>query len=181
MCLCSCSCDQCQSCKVKEMSDSVNCAVKALVCPKGKLGHMEKATYSPSCLKFCSDLCSVRCRGLCNINHNSCFRGVLPPSKVHCSSSLQALKDTTLNYVTFETRDVETPGKGKPYTTLEKMETPLEYTHYQDKLRNEFARYSEHIISTWFLRSNMIEAMSSKTQLQHCNISPLTLARTFWW
>ena len=36
--------------------------------------------------------------------------------------------------------------------------------------RNEFAKYSEHIISAWFLRSTKIEAMSAKTQLQHCAI-----------
>ena len=42
------------------MPDDVNCAVKNLVCPKVKLDHMKKTIYSPSCLKFCSDLCGVR-------------------------------------------------------------------------------------------------------------------------
>ena len=54
---------------------------------------------------------------------------------VHCPSSFLALQHTTLNYVTFETEQVETFGKGKPYTTVEKVETPLEYPQYQEKLR----------------------------------------------
>ena len=43
--------------------------------------------------------------------------------------------DTTLLYTTFENKEVETFGKGKPYTTVEKVETPIKYSQYQERLR----------------------------------------------
>ena len=43
--------------------------------------------------------------------------------------------ESTLNYVTFETKSVETFGKGKPYSAVEKVETPIKYSEFQVKLR----------------------------------------------
>ena len=43
--------------------------------------------------------------------------------------------DTTLLYTTFENKEVETFGKGKPDTTVEKVETAIKYPQYQERLR----------------------------------------------
>ena len=46
--------------QVSSVPDNINDAVKALVCPKVKLDHMDREVYNPSCLLYCSDLCGVR-------------------------------------------------------------------------------------------------------------------------
>ena len=116
------------------MPNSVNGAVKSLVCPKRKLGHMQREIYSPSCLRFCSALCGVRCKGLCNNNHTDCARVVLPRSMVYCHTSFQALINSTLNWVKFEAREVETFGKGKPFSRQEKVESLISYADFQERL-----------------------------------------------
>ena len=90
-----------------------------------------------------------RCQKKCNLNHNTCSRGVLPNSLVHCHTSYSALRDSTLNYVTFETKNVETFGKGKNYTYVEKVETPVKYIEFQHKLR-----YAINLLSSFSVQMN---------------------------
>ena len=138
--------------------NSINDAVKALVCPKVKLPHMDREVYNPSCLLYCSDLCGVRlsenmdkkrkrkinylqshilrCKGLCNNDHDACARGVLPPNMLNCPTSYNILAGSNFNFVTFEMRDVETFAKGKPYKTLVKVGTPLDYYQFLQKFRS---------------------------------------------
>lgn len=52
---------------------------------------------------------------------------MLPENMVQCETTSLAMKDSTLTYVTFVQRDVETYGKGKPYTRMEKVETEVSY------------------------------------------------------
>ena len=40
-----------------------------------------------------------------------------------------------MSYVTFEQREVETFGKGKPFSRQEKVESLLSYDEFQVKLR----------------------------------------------
>ena len=46
--------------KVRTLPDTVNLAVKLLLCPKVKLPHMQREIYNPSCLSYCTDLCGTR-------------------------------------------------------------------------------------------------------------------------
>ena len=43
--------------------------------------------------------------------------------------------NSTLSFVTFEAREVETYGKGKPFTRQEKVESLISYAEFQEKLR----------------------------------------------
>ena len=76
-----------------------------------------------------------RCKRLCNTGHAACSRGVMPPNMVSCHTSFNALWDSTMSYVTFEQREVETFGKGKPFSRQEKVESLLSYDEFQVKLR----------------------------------------------
>ena len=125
-----------------------------------------------------------RCKGLCNLDHNGCSRGVLPYSMLHCPTSFTALTGSHLNFVTFEKRNVETYNKGKPYSTIEKVETPMDYLQFMQKLRlfcinsfivkdswtqitrEEFSSYAEHIVTAWFLRSTKLELLDKQSGLQ---------------
>ena len=137
---------------MSSLPDTVNSAVKSLVCPKVKLPHMQREIYNPSCLTYCSELCGsryhyhwleitnkqlsgFRCKGKCNQNHNACSRGTLPLNMVNCPTSSAALFNSTLNYVSFESRSVETFNKGVPYTTMEKVETPTNFAQFLEKFR----------------------------------------------
>ena len=59
----------------------------------------------------------------------------MPENMVYCHTSFNALMDSTLNYVTFEQREVETYAKGKPFSRQEKVESLLSYHEFQVKLR----------------------------------------------
>ena len=59
----------------------------------------------------------------------------MPASMVHCPTSYQALMNSTLNWVKFEAREVETYGKGKPFSRQEKVESLISYAEFQEKLR----------------------------------------------
>lgn len=136
---------------MRTLPDTVNSAVKSLLCPKVKLPHMQREIYNPSCLSFCTDLCGSRykhnfwfailcgycsrCKRACNLNHTGCSRGNLPDNMLHCPTSEPVLSKATLNYVSFETRSVETYGKGVPFTTMEKVVTPTEYFEFLRKFR----------------------------------------------
>ena len=78
---------------------------------------------------------TCRCKGQCNLDHSECSRGILPYSLVHCDTTYTALTGSYLNFVSFEKRNVETYNKGKPYSTIEKVETPMDYLQFMQKLR----------------------------------------------
>ena len=67
------------------------------------------------------------------------------------------MKDSTLTYVKFETTEVETYGKGKPYTRTEKVETELSLSEFRALFQDEFTKYAHHIVAAWFLRSTKLE------------------------
>ena len=56
------------------------------------------------------------------MNHTECM--------VYC-----VFKDSTLTYVDFEQREVETFGKGQPFSRMEKVETELSYDAFILKFR----------------------------------------------
>lgn len=72
---------------------------------------------------------------MCNNDHNACARGILPPNMLNCPTSYNILAGSNFNFVTFEMRDVDTFGKGKPYKTLVKVTTPLDYFQFLQKFR----------------------------------------------
>ena len=76
-----------------------------------------------------------RCKGRCNTNHTACSRGIMSGSMLHCHTVHNALMNSTLNYVSFEAREVETYGKGKPFSRQEKVESMISYPEFQQKLR----------------------------------------------
>ena len=102
---------------------NIDAMLKSLICEKTKLPHMNRTVYDPSCLSYCSELCGVRCQDRCNKNHNSCKQGILPEKFLYCPSADPATKDLLLGFVTYESKDVETFGKGKPYARMEKIVT----------------------------------------------------------
>ena len=48
------------------------------------------------------------------MNHTECKRGELPKNMVYYETAASVFKDSTITYVDFEQREVETFGKGKP-------------------------------------------------------------------
>ena len=60
---------------------------------------------------------------------------MLQQNMLRCPTSAATLGKSTLNYVTFETRSVETFGKGVPFTTMEKVETPTDFPQFLQKFR----------------------------------------------
>lgn len=134
--------------------------LKRLVCVKVKLSHMEKTVYDPSCLRYCPDLCGVRCRDQCNKEHDDCQKGILPENFLYCPTAdvEQPMEDQKLGFVTFETKEVDTYGKGKPFTRIEKVVTDYELKEFMERLRDEFIHYGEHTLTSWFLRSTKLEA-----------------------
>ena len=134
--------------------------LKTLVCKKTTIPHMTRTCYDPSCLRFCSELCGIRCKDLCNKDHTGCDRGNLPMDFLFCPTA--ASKDTpdSLGFVTYETRDVDTFGKGVPYKRVEKILTDQSYEEFKSLVKQEFYRYSEHTLSYWFLRATKLEAFA---------------------
>ena len=134
--------------------------LKSLVCAKTKLSHMEKTVYNPSCLRYCSELCGVRCQDRCNKGHSECKNGVLPEKFLYCPSAGPAIGDMKIGFVTYETKEVNTYGKGKPYTRMEKIVTDYSFEEYKALLRKEFLSYGEHTLSSWLLRATKLEAFA---------------------
>ena len=60
---------------------------------------------------------------------------MLPEDMVKCETASMAMKDSTLTYISFVQRDVETFGKGKPYTRMEKFETEVSYDMFVSMFR----------------------------------------------
>ena len=50
-------------------------------------------------------------------------------------STFNSLMNSTLNFVSFEAKEVETYGKGKPFSRQEKVESLISYPVFQEKLR----------------------------------------------
>ena len=119
---------------------------------------MVKTVYDPSCLQYCSDLCGIRCKGMCNLEHVGCSRGVLPTSLTDCPSS--SLDDIMLDFISYESKEVETFGKGKPFNRVEKIATSHRFDDFMVALRKDFSIYGEHTLSYWLLRATKLEAFS---------------------
>ena len=75
--------------------------------------------------------------------------------------------ETTLTYVKFETTEVETYGKGKSYTRVEKVETELSLSEFLKSFREEFAQYAHPIVAAWFLRSTKLELFNPTKERQN--------------
>ena len=101
-----------------------------------------------------------RCRSKCNKSHNNCDRGVLPSDFAYCHTAGAALVDSTITFVTFESTEVETFGKGTPYTRMDKIENEMELSEFLLSLKKEFIEFAHHIVAAWFLRSTKLEVFS---------------------
>ena len=135
--------------------------LKTLVCKKTAIPHMTRTCYDPSCLRFCSELCGIRCKNLCNKDHTGgCDRGNLPMDFLFCPTADSQETPDSIGFVTYETRDVDTFGKGVPYKRVEKIVTDHSYEEFKSLVKQEFHRYSEHTLSYWFLRATKLEAFS---------------------
>ena len=89
---------------------------------------MTKTIYTPTCLRYFSDLCGVRCRGLCNKDHTGCSRGELSSTFSKCHSA--DIDRVMLDFISNESNDVETFGKGKPYSRMEKVATKYSFNEF---------------------------------------------------
>ena len=139
---------------------NIDLMLKSLICEKTKLPHMDRTVYNPSCLRYCPDLCGVRCRDLCNKGHDLCKQGVLPDDFLYCPSAQETRDEMKIGFVTYETREVDTYGKGKPFTRTEKIVTDYTLDEFMDRSRTEFIHYGEHTLSSWLLRSTKLEAFA---------------------
>ena len=147
-------------CQVKELKPTVDAMLKSLICGKTQLPHMARTVYDPSCLRYCSDLCGVRCKDRCNKEHSAdnCQRGHLSDEFLFCPSATPYTEDMSLGFVTFESVEVETFGKGKPYKRVEKIVTDYKIEEFSRLVRNEFLKYGEHTLTYWLLRATKLEA-----------------------
>ena len=57
----------------------------------------------------------------------------------------------------FQTVQVETHGKGKPYTRVEKVVTSLDWSTFRTKFAILFNDFSKHIIAAWLLTNTKVE------------------------
>ena len=146
--------------QVKNQTSSIDEMLKSSVCKKATVPHMKKTIYDPSCLVYCADLCGVRCKNLCNKTHNECSRGKLTESFLYCPSSAAAKQTINLGFVTYETKDVETFGKGAQYKRVEKILADKSDEEFKTLLTKEFNGYAEHTLSYWFLRATKLEAFA---------------------
>ena len=146
---------------MREIQTTIDGMLKSLVCEKKHLPQMTKTIYDPNCLSYCSDLCGVRCQNRCNSDHAACHRGILPDDFLFCPSANSLSGDLTVGFVSFESRDVETFGKGKPYKRMEKIVTDYDFDKFTQMMRIEFLKYGEHTLSYWFLRATKLEAFAA--------------------
>ena len=54
---------------------------------------------------------------------------------------------------------METYGKGKEFTRIEKVSTGCSFFDFQQKFRNLFSEFSHHIVPSWFLTNTKNEIM----------------------
>lgn len=146
--------------QVKSQTAGIDEMLKSLVCPKIDVAHMERNIYDPSCLAYCRDLCGTRCRKMCNNNHSDCARGKLPVKFLNCPTVASNAENISLGFVTYESVDVDTFGKGKSYKRVEKITREYSYNEYLGLLEDEFQMYAEHTLTSWFLRATKMEAFA---------------------
>ena len=146
--------------QVKNQTTSIDSMLKSLICDKTKVPHMVRTVYDPSCLPYCKELCGVRCQNLCNKADGKCKSGNLPDQFLHCPSAASVMKNMQLAFVTFESKDVERFGKGKPYKRVEKIMTDYTFDKFKKLQSEEFHCYAEHTLSYWFLRATKLEAFA---------------------
>lgn len=132
--------------------------LKSKICKKTAVPHMKRTVFDPSCLRYCAELCGVRCKNRCNQVHDGCSRGQLPDDFLFCPSALT--EPDTLGIISYESRDVDTYGKGTPYKRVEKVYTDYSYTECKTMVKEEFGSYGEHTLSYWFLRATKMEAFA---------------------
>ena len=146
--------------QVRDQTSTIDEMLKSLLCKKTTVSHMSRACYDPSCLRFCSELCGVRCKNLCNKDHTGCGRGILPENFLFCPTAASKGTEDSLGFITYETREVDTFGRGTQYKRVEKIETEHSYDEFMNLVKQEFVRYSEHTLSHWFLRATKLEAFA---------------------
>ena len=69
------------------------------------------------------------------MSHSGCKRGYIGQEVMFCSSVETQLRDTTLKFIVFEDREVETFGKGKPFKRMEKVENLLTCQEFVSECR----------------------------------------------
>ena len=147
---------------MKNQTGSINEMLKSLVCQKTIIPHMTRTVFNPSCLQYCADLCGMRCKNFCNKDHNACFRGKLPDSFLYCPTAASLPQLNNIGFTTYETKDVDTFGRGTQYKRVEKVISEYPYEECKTLVRKEFDIYAEHTLSYWFLRATKLEAFSPK-------------------
>jgi hypothetical protein len=144
--------------------------VKATICPKKKFpyGCTEPDTfYSPSCLRYCKDLCGAQCKKKCNLDHKECKRGELDNTFLKCKGSGQNVSEV-LPYVEFELVEIENQKEGKEnFKRMDKVITDLTLADFKEKIKAEFKVYAEHVVAFWFLRNTKNAAFSPKYLPSH--------------
>ena len=65
-----------------------------------------------------------------------------------------------IDFITYESKEVETFGKGKPFARMEKISTAYNYKEFMVVMKNEFSVCGEHTVSHWFLRATKLEAFA---------------------
>ena len=133
--------------------------VKQSICPKTEVPGMEKPSYLPSCLQKCwgvqhPKVCNSECKQPCLGAHPPCGRGKLGEKFMYCPSYDIGNGDSelSLSYITFETVDVTTYGKGSAFTRVEKVENKMLMSHFITRFVSEFTNYADHVVTRWFLR-----------------------------
>ena len=91
-------------------------------------------------------------------------------SLTHCPSS--STDNLRLDFITYESKEVETFGKGKPFKRVEKVATNYEFKEFMEAMRKEFLIYGEHTLTYWYLRATKLEAFSPSAS--RSNIATIT-------
>ena len=146
--------------QVKNQTASIDAMLKSSVCEKIAVPHMKRTVFDPSCLRYCTELCGVRCKNLCNKSHSGCARGCLPSEFLFCPTAASVTEQFNLGFITYENKDVDTFGKSTQYKRVEKVLTDYSYEECKTLVSSEFDSYAEHTLSYWFLRATKIEAFA---------------------
>jgi hypothetical protein len=146
--------------QVSSLHLSLEATLKQMLCPKKNVEHLNRTVHSPNCMSYCSDLCGKYCQDKCNRSHTGdCQRGQLPDNYGYCPSIESRSDGVILSYTSFEKREVDL-GKGKPFTRVEQILSPMGIEEYTQKWKVQFSEYGEHTLTYWFLRATKIEAFA---------------------
>ena len=77
------------------------------------------------------------------------------------------MSDVQLGFITYESVEVDTYGKGAPYKRVEKVSRDYIYADFKRLLEEEFHCYAEHTLSYWLLRATKIEAFAPSKARSH--------------